>query len=240
MLIVPDVHGRVFWKEPLSKYPDEEVVFLGDYLDPYPDEGISPGEALYVFKEILDLKRKNPEKITLLLGNHDLMYLDPVHKRNCCRHDWEHDSEISNLFKEALKEDPAFFILAKEYEGYVFSHSGIHPSWIEYGHPEFKGETIQETIEKLNSTLWEPSTLKALDDISWYRGGWGCDIGSPVWSDVREWYGERNYKDIENGYIQIFGHTQLLEGKSIEGKTYKCIDCKRVSRIDSNNKFSIL
>ena len=40
ILVIPDVHGRIFWKEPVKKYMDavDRVVFLGDYLDPYEDE----------------------------------------------------------------------------------------------------------------------------------------------------------------------------------------------------------
>ena len=37
VLVVPDVHGRTFWKEEVSKWLEDvdKVVFLGDYLDPY-------------------------------------------------------------------------------------------------------------------------------------------------------------------------------------------------------------
>lgn len=40
ILVVPDVHGRIFWKESVNKYVDEvgRIVFLGDYLDPYAGE----------------------------------------------------------------------------------------------------------------------------------------------------------------------------------------------------------
>ena len=42
ILVIPDVHGRTFWKEPVGKYINvvDRVVFLGDYLDPYPTEGM--------------------------------------------------------------------------------------------------------------------------------------------------------------------------------------------------------
>lgn len=33
ILIIPDVHGRTFWKYAIDKY--DKVIFLGDYLDPY-------------------------------------------------------------------------------------------------------------------------------------------------------------------------------------------------------------
>lgn len=42
ILIIPDVHGRTFWKyaiDNIDKY--DKVIFLGDYLDPYFWEVIS-------------------------------------------------------------------------------------------------------------------------------------------------------------------------------------------------------
>lgn len=37
VLVIPDIHGETFWKEPVQKYIDQvdRIVFLGDYLDPY-------------------------------------------------------------------------------------------------------------------------------------------------------------------------------------------------------------
>lgn len=42
ILIIPDLHGRSFWKEPCNNWKDK-IIFLGDYHDPYgePDKAIS-------------------------------------------------------------------------------------------------------------------------------------------------------------------------------------------------------
>ena len=57
ILIIPDVHGRKFWRNPVQKYlndPDTHIVFLGDYLDPYPDiDNITAEEAFEEFKELI-------------------------------------------------------------------------------------------------------------------------------------------------------------------------------------------
>ena len=45
ILIIPDIHGRTFWKECI-KCECDEIIFLGDYLDPYNYEGISKQDAL--------------------------------------------------------------------------------------------------------------------------------------------------------------------------------------------------
>lgn len=231
MIIIPDVHGRDFWKDPIQDNPEEEVIFLGDYLDPYPAEGITQEKAVEVFMEILGLKKSRPTEVTLLLGNHDLMYLDPTHKSHCCRHDWVRDSEIAGLFLEDLGN----FKVAHEAEGHIFSHAGIHPTWLSR-HSDLFGESIKTSVEALNKRLWERPTLDALCEFSSFRGGWEYIVGSPVWSDVREWF----LKDApESDVPQIFGHTQLNEGKIVEYNNIKCIDCKRAFKL-SNEKLEII
>lgn len=76
-LLVPDVHGRMFWGEPVRETlteTDAPITFLGDYLDPYSDEWEEDEDyrriAIERFKEIIQLKKDNPDRITLLLGNH--------------------------------------------------------------------------------------------------------------------------------------------------------------------------
>ena len=57
ILIIPDVHGRDFWKEAIERKDYEKVVFLGDYSDPYDIEGITDDVAIDNFKSIIDYKK---------------------------------------------------------------------------------------------------------------------------------------------------------------------------------------
>ena len=73
VLVIPDVHGRRFWKKPCENIDNyDKVIFLGDYLDPYGFEGITVDDAIENFKEIIDFKKKNSEKVIMLLGNHKI------------------------------------------------------------------------------------------------------------------------------------------------------------------------
>ena len=75
ILVLGDIHGRNFWKKPcenIEKY--YKVIFLGDYFDPYDFEKITVQDCINNFNEILDLKKKNTEKVVLLIGNHDDPY----------------------------------------------------------------------------------------------------------------------------------------------------------------------
>ena len=66
LVIIPDVHGRGFWRDAVRDDPDGEFLFLGDYLDPYELEGISEAEAFRGLEDILEFKKENPDRVTLL------------------------------------------------------------------------------------------------------------------------------------------------------------------------------
>ena len=56
IIIIPDVHGRTFWKESVYNNINKEdthIVFLGDYLDAYEQiDNISPEDAICNFEEL--------------------------------------------------------------------------------------------------------------------------------------------------------------------------------------------
>lgn len=73
IITIPDIHGRTFWKIVENDKSDSTIVFLGDYLDPYPHEKITFEDALVNFEEIIDFA-KDRKNVVLLVGNHDYHY----------------------------------------------------------------------------------------------------------------------------------------------------------------------
>ena len=77
ILIIPDIHGRNFWKNAVEKHFEDtsKTIFLGDYLDPYPWEGITRKEAIANFQEIIDFKKENKDKVGRIyfLGFHQMI-----------------------------------------------------------------------------------------------------------------------------------------------------------------------
>ena len=65
--IIGDIHGRDAWK----RLVDESCIniFVGDYFDPY--DRIHFMDLQYNFMEIIEYKKKHPENVVLLYGNHD-------------------------------------------------------------------------------------------------------------------------------------------------------------------------
>ena len=219
MIIIPDVHGRVFWKE-IVKNSEDKIIFLGDYVDPYPGENISLIGALDNLSEIIDYKKSNPSKVILLLGNHDFMYMDSEHNKYSCRHDFENEPKITKLLMNNRDLFQMNYSIEVKNKLYIFSHAGILKPWIEK-YKDLFGE-FPGSLDKINELYkkWDPEFISSLLEISYYRGGWS-DFGSMIWSDVRE-----HSVSCEENIYQIFGHTQLKDKPIIE-KHFADLDCRR-------------
>lgn len=228
MIIIPDVHGRTFWKDAVNGRENEQIIFLGDYLDPYPSEGISKEFAIDNFKEIIQFKKDHPDNVTLLLGNHDFMTYIYV-SMGACRTDFQNAVEISKIFVE----NHDLFQIAMYVGKYTFSHAAIKRSWAEL-YVE-NNDSPKEIIDHLNN-MWknhDDNLSRILNVISGYRGGYD-GVGSIVWADVREMTDIPEY----DGWYQIFGHTQLRD-HAIVTDHFACIDCRNAYELNNDKLTSI-
>lgn len=229
-IIIPDVHGRNFWK---SAPKDANLIFLGDYLDPYLDEEEFQEYDSYsdpnLFKklkenllEIIQVKKERPNDVILLLGNHDLPYMDIG--EFCCRYttDLQQIKEYKSIFNENRDLFQLCYTLNTEKEKYLFSHAGITEPWINE-HPELFSDIKEEDLPQYINKLFKEKDIylyRALNEASFYRGGWTI-AGSLVWADLQE-MGNFN---ILKGYYQIIGHSQLKKDPYI-GEDFCCIDTR--------------
>ena len=74
ILILGDIHGRGFWKEPCNNWTGK-IIFLGDYHDPYGEYVVGEPdktESLINLKELADFveNRRKISDVICLLGNH--------------------------------------------------------------------------------------------------------------------------------------------------------------------------
>lgn len=230
MIIIPDVHGRAFWKKPVEdNLGKEHIIFLGDYLDPYDYEGEPPWEVFPRFEEILHLKREHPDDITLLLGNHDLHYVDG--RLEGGRYDDLNGARNKKMFVE--NADLFRLVHTTEIEGkkFLFSHAGILAGWMEHNKENLDDATA-ETISTVLNRLWADKSLwpvlfTLLAQVPFAR--WGSyRYGSPVWSDENDMLTDAPELP---GYYQIFGHSQQ-EYNPVITEFFACLDCRRAFRLD--------
>ncbi len=220
LLIIPDVHGRKFWREAVDNKPHSHVIFLGDYVDPYTREGIYPENAWEEFDKIIDYADSHAQTTTMLLGNHDMHYSSDLFDEIA------EGSRYSNSTKRKVR--PIFdshsylFSLAfeAEYEGIhcLFTHAGISPYWL-LEHEDIVGEP---TAENINNLYYTREGMEALAEVGWARGGW-VKAGGPMWAD----YSEVAVTETLPGIYQIFGHTQTADSKPIINRYMACLDCHK-------------
>ncbi len=235
ILIMPDIHGRTFWKEaitqfPKDEYPDLKIIFLGDYLDPYTGyEDVTPKDAYDNFLEILEYA-KNDSRVTLLIGNHDWHYFVNL---DTCRIDYARENKIQKLFTENMNMFSLIKIVEIDGTKYMFTHAGISPGWLQ-SIKDMAQDKINNWVtddefpikEKDPKYIWltEVSKLEETQNYEWvfneclknYDDDFYTCLPSMISRERGGWYGygsliwadvhEHLYTDLD-GYYQIFGHT---------------------------------
>lgn len=240
ILILPDIHGRTFWKNAVNELKDEcdKIIFLGDYLDPYQKyENITRKESMSNLDEIIKFKQENMDKTILLLGNHDLQYIS---KRffTRARYDSSNAWHNANTFKSHLSLFQLTYSDVINEKRYLFSHAGLMNSFLERN-KEYIGEPTSENLNKLLNT---DKGILILCDISYYRSiAWYAqNTGSLVWSDVEEKIGNPQDSKVDMYDYQIFGHTIQDEGEPIITTNWACLDCQKPFMLDENNEIKML
>src|SRR5690554_5379311 len=200
ILAIGDLHGRSCWQAiQFDQY--DKIVFLGDYVD---SEHYGDREILSNFRAVIDLKKTFPEKVVLILGNHDIQYLYyPKYSCSGFRPTMQPTlTEIYNRYHH-------LFQIAYQINNYLFSHAGISLPW----HEEFIGylgrsDSLAEmAAEKSLATVLNAVDQTAHRDILHQVGikrGGSREYGGITWADREELW---DYP-LE-GYHQVVGHTPV-------------------------------
>lgn len=193
-IAIGDIHGRRNWKKIVEEHPDDRLVFLGDYCDPY--DQMRNYDVLFNLLEIIELKKKRQDDVILLLGNHDMHYIYddfPVGTR------FNHG--IAELLKALFEDERELFQFAYQEGNTLYTHAGVSNLW---WHKYFKGKTGEgapSIAEQLNNPSDEQQ--KAMFQIGYSRGG-NCERGGIFWADLDE-----TVNDPLPGVHQVVGHTQM-------------------------------
>ena len=254
ILVIPDVHGRIFWKEPVKKYMDavDRVVFLGDYLDPYEDEDGLADDIYQNLMEIINLKLDNRGKVVLLKGNHDQhyyskMYRDLAAGSRMDEQNWDKYHEVFGDYRSLFQ-----FAHMEIVNGitYVFTHAGLTFYWLHkvntnmWQLPDNEVSVADENIiGRINQLDYKPMGQEMLSVVGRNRSWFGEKTGSVLWADIEE----HSISDAPNAYglnkvFQVFGHTRLDGERTdmIEFENLAMIDSQKCFLIDENRKERIM
>ena len=205
LIVIGDVHGLTKWRKVIDKHPDAfRYVFLGDYCDPY-DASITDERVIDNFIDIINFKKLYPERVILLLGNHDMHYLASDTPKGS-----RYNLSLSMMLNDLFVGNKAFFQLAYVCNRLLFTHAGVLKSWLE----EFSDNT-QFIAEQIN----ERSDDQALLQCGFLRGGLSL-VGGPLWADLEEFTTD----ELLPGLVQIVGHNRVstiqVKGSSIQSTGY--------------------
>jgi hypothetical protein len=125
---IGDIHGRTIWKDIVNSRNDIDVwVFIGDYFDSH-DEESNGNKQIVNFKEILELKKANPDKVVLLTGNHDYHYIKGIGE-TYSGYQAAYALEIGELVEQAINDNLIQMCYLRE--NFFFSHAGLTKTWVQ-------------------------------------------------------------------------------------------------------------
>lgn len=213
ILAVGDIHGRDCWKTiDTSRY--DRIVFIGDYADSF---RIPPPQILANLGEIISLKIKFPQKVVLLLGNHDIQYRY-YPKYRCSGFNERYQEDYTRIF-QTNKE---LFEVAFQEKEFLFTHAGISNGFASLSLQEYYPAILSKEIVLANllNEIDQSPNQKMLHAIGPIRGG-NAPFGGITWADYRE-----TSIDPLPGYHQIVGHTPMKEIKTMhqDGASITYID----------------
>ena len=236
-LLIPDIHGRIFWKEAIEYYNKEKysnlvIVFLGDYVDPYDFEGITRKDAIDNFKEIIQLAKED-NRVHLLIGNHDMHYWYDASFKS--RVDHKNYDKIKDLF---LKNFTLFNIAYEETinnKKYLYTHAGVSSFWLRHlqfigklsvqNNKQYRIDQFGNKVKKLSdeqlpfAQMLETMTpdaeklnkmkLNFQGQANLWMVSWARGGEYQSGSCLWEDWSELKYKGMEiKGLWQIFGHSR--------------------------------
>ena len=232
ILIIPDLHCRKFWRRCIFDNTNkvEKVVFLGDYFDPYNEQNLEDDPILMIL-DIIGLKKSEPDKYILLIGNHDCHYIWNEYPQSTRYNIWS-AKKYHNIFCGNLN----LFNIAFIQDDVIFTHAGITDEWRKLCFPEL---SILEVCKKLASEKLTENVIDFgyLSAISYYRGGFQ-KAGSCEWADLREhidhYQSEVQEKIVplgDDSVYQVFGHTKIQ--KPLVTDKWACLDCQKGFIVDT-------
>lgn len=197
IITIGDIHGQNVWQK-INPDDFDRIVFIGDYVDSF---FFTDGEISANLESIINFKKKYPEKIILLWGNHDLSYLfmgQERHYSSGMRYSQLH--ELHMIFK--MNED--LFQASFQIDNHLWTHAGIVQGWFDAWINEIEFPENHNIADKLN-TLFNNYYLP-LFHVSMFRGGKN-HYGGIFWAHSTE-------VDLDPfiGYHQIVGHTKTRNG----------------------------
>lgn len=201
IVVIGDIHQKMDRLDKILTRPDvlaaTKVIFLGDYFDSFDDEHQFQATVKFLDENL------NDARYTFLLGNHDLHYLSDNPRHRCSGYEAHKYSYIKKHIRNKLQAKIKIFeFLTIAGESVLFSHAGLHPTFLPNCDDMLPGQALQRVLDKLsqlNYTICDPLLEGGADRL----GTWARQLhGGILWMD---W---NSLIPIPNLH-QVVGHSPL-------------------------------
>lgn len=221
IVVLGDIHGRLIWGDIIAEENPDRVIFLGDYVATHGD--ISAEQQLSNLEDILNYKEENPDKVTLLRGNHDTQHLG-YYWAQCSGWDGKVWGTMSQTeFKNRFLNLTQWMYIDDDLKT-IFSHAGVSKVWLK--------SVEKHIISKCGSqyddgTIDEEVLLTLINNIEpcelfGFTPNWRGDYYGNSTTQPLTWIRPESLRDCNvEGWNQVVGHTpvkrQIIDFGSIVG-----------------------
>jgi hypothetical protein len=195
----------------------DKIIFVGDYVDSFT---VSNLEIKKNLEDIIFFKKTCPDKVVLLLGNHDISYIVPNQECSGFRSTMKWD--LADIFTKNAN----LFKLAHQIGNVLWTHAGVTVGWWKEFEKEMydpKNRFIDVARDNMGANFadllnlgWDMK-LESIYNVDHISGGFQMWAG-PLW--VRPHVLNKN---AMGGIKQIVGHTPQAAIWECENVVY--IDC---------------
>jgi hypothetical protein len=200
---IGDTHGAAvanIVSDIMGEY--DKFIFMGDYVDSPDIDSLTMKKNL---ADIIELKKRFPEKIILLWGNHDIHYL--LGEGHFCS---GYRPGMKQDFFDIFHSNAGLFQLSFQLGNYLWTHAGISAWWFEFRFLPFAEKQKKETsISELLNMAFDKG-YKPIFDVGYSRDG-HTETGGPIWCDIEELE-----DDPWTAINQIVGHNRVDHFESIK------------------------
>ena len=198
-VVIGDIHGRNIWKDIVSKESYDRVIFVGDYFDSFYIPGL---DQINNFNEICNFAKSSEKEVVLLVGNHDLHYMNIGQKYSGFQPGFQFD--ISSI----LSENSDLLQMIYRFDDVLVSHAGVSPVWMNENFGD--SWSFDDMTDKINELFrYRPRSFR----FSGFDPYGNDPSQSPVWIRPSSLLksNTRNKSLIKDHFIQVFGHTSMSQ-----------------------------
>ncbi len=234
ILSIGDVQGKSLWKAVIPEVTSgtvDKVVFVGDYPD---DDYISDDHIYNNLVEIIEFKKAYPDKVVLLLGNHDLHYFN-IGITISTRYNKRLAYKLHRLFIENYD----LFDLMYQTKNCLWSHAGLNIKWFNQYKDIYYSEVLPDlsNIAEVFNKLYHDHNYKQMIpmfDVGFIRGG-DNGFGGIFWADSTE-YADPIDETLPNGIHQVIGHNRVKNITTV----YNSTNNGSITFIDVQDRFALV